>query len=79
MAHRCQLSKVGRQVGNRVSHANNKTKHVFYANVQSKRLWVAELKKFVRLKVSTRLLRTIDKLGLIQTLKKYDMKLADLQ
>lgn len=78
MSYKCDLSKVGRQAGNRVSHSNNKTKHVFYANLQTKRLFVPELKKFVRLRVTTRVLRTIDKIGFTATLKKYGMTVADI-
>lgn len=78
MAHRCQISKSSHQVGNRVSHANNKTKHVFLTNIQTKRIFVPELKKFVRVKLSTQTLRTIDKIGLTATLKKYKMTVADL-
>jgi large subunit ribosomal protein L28 len=49
--------------GNRVSHANNKTKRVFEPNMQNKRLWSPALARFVRLHVSTSGLKTIDKLG----------------
>jgi large subunit ribosomal protein L28 len=49
--------------GNRVSHANNKTKRVFEVNMQSKRLWSPALGRFVRLRVSTSGLKNIDKLG----------------
>ncbi len=78
MAHRCDISGSGRQHGHRVSHANNKTKHVFKGNLQTKRIWVAEEKKFVRLKVSTRILRTIDKNGLTATLKQYGLRIQDI-
>jgi large subunit ribosomal protein L28 len=46
-----------------VSHANNKAKRVFEPNMQSKRLWSPLLSRFVRLRVSTSGLKTIDKLG----------------
>lgn len=49
--------------GNRVSHANNKSKRVFDPNMHEKRLWSPALGRFVRLRVSARGLRTIDKLG----------------
>lgn len=78
MSHRCVISKVSCQNGNRVSHANNKTKHLFKANIQTKRIYVPSKKSFVRLKISSRIIRTIDKLGLEGTLKKYNLKLADL-
>ncbi len=49
--------------GNRVSHANNKSKRVFEPNMHEKRLWSPALGRFVRLRVSARGLRTIDKRG----------------
>lgn len=58
--------------GNRVSHANNKVKRVFEPNMQEKRLWSPALGRFVRLRVSARALRIIDKRGV-------DTVLADLK
>ena len=78
MAHKCSISGVSRQTGNRVSHAKNRTKHVFKANIQRKKLYLSELKKSVRLKVSTSMIRTIDKLGLQGALKKYNLTIADI-
>ena len=49
--------------GNRVSHANNKTKRVFEPNMQRKRLWSPVRGRFIRLRISTSGLKTIDKLG----------------
>ena len=46
-----------------VSHSNIKTKRWQRLNVQSRRIWVPELSKFVRLNITTRDLRSIDKLG----------------
>ena len=78
MGRKCDISGVSRQVGNRVSHANNKTKHVFRANLQYKKIFVPELNKSVRLRLSTRMLRTIDKIGLAGALKKHSVTLAEL-
>lgn len=79
MARKCQVSGAGNQFGHRVSHANNKTKHVFKANLQTKRVFVPEEGRYVRIRVSTRVIRTIDKLGLKKTLEKFNCTLADLQ
>lgn len=49
--------------GNRVSHANNKAKRVFEPNLHAKRLWSPALGRFVKLRLSARALRTIDKRG----------------
>ena len=54
--------------GNNVSHANNKTKRRFLPNLQSRRFWVESEKRWVRLRVSTKGLRIIDKNGIDQVL-----------
>lgn len=79
MAHRCDISGKSRQSGHRVSHANNKTKHTFRANLQTRRVYLAEEKKFIKIKVSTRIMRTIDKIGLKETLRKHKITVAELQ
>jgi len=50
--------------GNNVSHANNKTRRRFLPNIQNHRFWVEEENRFVSLKVSTKGIRIIDKLGI---------------
>ncbi len=64
--------------GNNVSHAHNKTRRWQRPNIQTKRLFVPELKRFVRLKVSTRALRTISKIGLLPYLRKEGLQLKDV-
>ena len=78
MARRCTISGVTHQNGHRVSHANNKTHHKFEANLQTKKLFVPELGKSVRVRVSTRMLRTIDKLGFVGALEKHNLSLTDV-
>ncbi|MBN8549578.1 MAG: 50S ribosomal protein L28 [Deltaproteobacteria bacterium] len=78
MSHKCAISGVSHQNGNRVSHANNKTHHIFKANLQTKRIYIPSEKRYVKVKLSTRMIRTIDKLGVEATLKKYNVALADL-
>lgn len=58
-----------------VSHSNIKTKRWQHINIQSRRLWVPELGRFVRLDVTTRDLRTIDKIGLVAYAKQHGLKL----
>ena len=58
--------------GNRVSHANNKSKRVFEPNMQSKRLWSPLRGRFIRLRISAKGLKIIDKLGV-------DAVLANMQ
>ena len=58
--------------GNTVSNANNRRRTKFHPNLIEKRLFVPELKRFVKVKLSNRGIRTIDKLGgLLQAARKY--------
>ncbi|MGO2212686.1 MAG: 50S ribosomal protein L28, partial [Psychrobacter alimentarius] len=57
---------------NNVSHANNKTRRRFLPNLHNHRFWVESENRFVRLRVSTKGMRIIDKLGI-------DKVLADLR
>jgi len=50
--------------GNNVSHAHNKTRRRFNINLQKKRFWLSDEKRFITLKVSTKGLRIIDKRGI---------------
>lgn len=54
----------GTACGNTVSHSNRKIKRTFKVNVHWKRFWVASESRFVRLRVSNRGMRTIDKKGI---------------
>ena len=63
MSRVCQLNGTKPQVGNNVSHANNKTRRRFLPNLHWRRLWSPEQNRYVRLRLSTRALRTIDKIG----------------
>jgi large subunit ribosomal protein L28 len=64
MAKVCEITGKKPRVGNQVSHAKNKTKRWFYPNLQVKRFFLAEEDVWVTLKVSTSVLRTINKKGL---------------
>jgi large subunit ribosomal protein L28 len=64
MSRVCQVTGKRPSVGNNVSHANNKTKRRFLPNLHTHRFWLESERRFVRLRVSTTGLRTIDKLGL---------------
>ena len=69
MARVCQITGKRTQVGNNVSHANNKSLRKFYPNLQKKRFFIPEEGKWVTLKVSTSAIRTINKLGISAVLK----------
>lgn len=70
MAKVCQITGKRPQVGNNVSHANNKTKRKFYPNLQKKKFYLPEEDKWITLKVSTSALRTINKNGITAVLRK---------
>ncbi len=55
--------------GNNVSHAMNKTRRRFSPNLHSKRFWVDSENRFVKLRVSTKGMRIIDKKGIEAVLK----------
>ncbi len=59
----CELTGTGRQVGNNVSHANNKTKRTFLPNLQNVTLISDSLEKSVKLRVSTHGLRSVEHNG----------------
>lgn len=69
MAKVCQVTGKRPIVGNNVSHANNKTKRRFKPNLHNHRFWVESEKRFVRLRVSTKGMRIIDKLGIEKVLE----------
>ena len=72
MSKVCQVTGKRPITGNNVSHANNKTKRRFVPNLHHHRFWVESEKRFVRLKVSSKGMRIIDKLGI-------DKVLADIR
>lgn len=69
MAKRCQLTGKGPLSGNRVSHSHKKTRRRQLPNIQKKRLYIPELDRWVRVKLSVRALRTVTRKGLLQFLK----------
>lgn len=64
MAKRCQVTGKKPMTGNNVSHANNKTKRRFEPNLQHHRFWVPSENRWVRLRLTARGIKTIDKLGI---------------
>ncbi|WP_434354182.1 50S ribosomal protein L28 [Psychrobacter sp. HD31] len=68
MSRVCQVTGKRPMVGNNVSHANNKTRRRFQPNLHNHRFWVESEKRFVRLRVSTKGMRIIDKHGIEKVL-----------
>ena len=69
MSRVCQVTQKKALVGNRVSHSNAKTKRRFEVNLQNKRYWFEEENRWIRLRVSARGMKTIDKRGLAVVIK----------
>lgn len=72
MAKVCQVTGKRPVTGNNVSHSNIKSKRRFLPNLQTHRFWVESENRFVRLRLSTKAMRIIDKKGI-------DSVLADLR
>jgi large subunit ribosomal protein L28 len=64
MSRVCQVTGKRPVVGNHVSHANNKTKRRYLPNLQYRKLWVESENRFVKMRLSTAGLRTIEKKGI---------------
>jgi large subunit ribosomal protein L28 len=59
-----------------VSHSNIKTKRWQNVNIQTRRVWVPELKRFVTLNLTTRDIRTIDRIGVTEYAKRHGVELG---
>lgn len=68
MSRVCQVTGKRPMTGNNVSHAHNKTRRRFVPNLHTHRFWVESEKRFIKLRVSTKGLRTIDKYGIEKVL-----------
>lgn len=82
MARKCSLTQATPVRGSRINrsgkakkkggigtHVTSNTPRFFYPNLRNKRIWVPELKKFVRVKVSARALKSLNSGNVLQTLK----------
>lgn len=75
MSRRCQLT--GKQANNAyaVSHSHRRTKRLQQANLQSKRIWWPEGNRWVKLRISTKAIKTLQKKGLDQFAKELGIDL----
>lgn len=74
MSRVCELTGKKAMVGNNVSHAMNKTKRKFHANLTKKRFYIPEEDRWITLKISTSALKTINKKGISAVLKEAKAK-----
>ncbi|QUV83546.1 MULTISPECIES: 50S ribosomal protein L28 [Chloracidobacterium] len=70
MAKVCQVTGKRPMSGHNVSHANNRTKRRFLPNLQRQRFWVPSENRWVRLRLSARAIKTINRYGIEYVLKK---------
>ena len=68
MSRVCQVTGKRPMTGNNVSHANNKHRRRFLPNIHDHRFWLESEKRFIKLRVSAKGMRIIDKLGLEQVI-----------
>lgn len=63
MARRCDLTGLGPTYGGSISHAHNVTNRRFMPNLQTKRIWLEDEKRWIKIKATAKALRTLDKKG----------------
>ncbi len=78
MSRVCQLTGKRPVSGNNVSHSNAKTKRRFLPNLHKKRFYIPETDQWVELKVSTNALRSINKVGIYEYIKRAEKKGMDI-
>lgn len=76
MSQVCEVTGKKPMSGNNVSHAKNRTKRRFLPNLHNHRFWVESLGKHVKLRVSSKGMRIIDKLGIEAVLEKIAVRKA---
>jgi len=69
MSKVCELTGKKAMVGNNVSHALNRTKRKFNANLMTKRFYIPEEDKWVTLKVAASALKNINRTGISAVIK----------
>lgn len=74
MSKVCDLTGTRPMYGNKVSHSNRKTRRRFNPNLQKKSFFIPETNEWIEMKVSAKAIRTINKLGLYDYMRKLDKK-----
>ena len=69
MSRVCDITGKKPMFGNNVSHAHNKSRRRFNINLQKKKFWLPDEKRYVTLRISTRGMRIIDKNGITRVVK----------
>ncbi len=74
MARKCDITGTKPLIGNNVSHSKNRIKRRFLPNLQKKKIWIPEEKRWITLKLTSKALKTLEKRGYKAMLKKYNLK-----
>ncbi len=72
MSRKDQITKKKKRVANNVSHSNRKTKRTQEVNLQTKKFFIPEQNRWVKLRVTTRSIRSIYKMGILAFCKKHN-------
>jgi large subunit ribosomal protein L28 len=78
MSKICELTGKRPISGNHVSHSNHKTRRRFLPNLQTKKFYIPEVDEWVVLKVCTKAIRCINKMGVYEYVKKLEKKGNDM-
>jgi large subunit ribosomal protein L28 len=78
MTRKCKITGRGPMTGCNVSHAQNRTKRRWLPNIQNRRIYIPEEDRWVRVRMSTRALRTVTKKGLMNHLREQGLSLKDV-
>ena len=74
MSKVCEITGKKPMFGNNVSHAHNKSRRRFNINLQKKKFWFPDEKRYITLRISTRGMRIIDKKGITRVVKELRRK-----
>ena len=75
MSRKDQITNKKKRVANNVSHSNRKTKRTQEINLQTKRFYIEEQNRWVKLRVTTRSIRTISKIGVLAFARQHGVTL----
>ncbi|WP_103327586.1 50S ribosomal protein L28 [Bacteroidetes bacterium endosymbiont of Geopemphigus sp.] len=74
MSRICQITGKRPMVGNKVSHANNKTKRRFHINLMKKRFYLPKEDRWITLKITAAGIKTVNSIGIEKALKQAQKK-----
>lgn len=79
MSRKCEISGKRTQVGNTISHSHRKTKRKFKVNLIKKKIYIPEENRYITMRISARMLKSLNKRGIKTLMKKYGQDLKILE